>query len=66
MTQPIFDVGYADEYVDAKDRAQIQQRYQARWQPPVMTPNTHPWLYDPLQPPLGWRYDAYYELWIQT
>lgn len=58
---------YADQHGDPGVRAKIQADYQARWltaHPP--TPAHHPQLFDPLDPPAGWRYDAYYECWISV
>ena len=57
--------GYADQYREPKTRQEILNAYQRRWRPPSYTPDTHPWLYDPLSPPQGWRYDPYYEIWIK-
>jgi hypothetical protein len=53
----------AEQYVDPQTRAQIARDYEARWRPKT-TPSTHPELFDPLDPPQGWRYDPYYECWI--
>lgn len=33
---------------------------------PTSNPSTNPENYDPLNPPDGWAYDPYYELWIKT
>jgi hypothetical protein len=54
---------WADQYQDSRLRSRIQTEYQARYQQQT-TPLTHPWLFDPLNPPQGWRYDPYYEMWI--
>ena len=54
---------YADQYTDSELRDQISSSYLERYQQHT-TPLTHPWLFDPLNPPEGWRYDPYYELWI--
>jgi hypothetical protein len=61
---------YADEYPDCdsgSQRAQIREEYRQRWPRPDMdpTPLSHPWLFDPCDPPEGWRYDPYYELWLK-
>ena len=55
---------FADQYTDTT-KDQIRQSYLARWrpEPQALTPQTHPWLFDPCEPPAGWRYDPYYELW---
>lgn len=60
-----FESKWADEIKDTELRALIDTEYQKRWPEPAQTPNTHPWRYDPFNPPQGWRYDAYYEMWIQ-
>jgi hypothetical protein len=54
---------YADQYKDPALRQRIQAEYQERYKQRI-TPLTHPWLFDPLLPPQGWRYDPYYELWL--
>jgi hypothetical protein len=55
---------YADQYKGADIRQRIAQRYIDRHTPEV-TPLTDPLSYDPLTPPPGWRYDPYYERWIE-
>jgi hypothetical protein len=55
---------FADQYTDPELRKKISNRYQQRFQDPGITPYTHPWQFDPLNPPTGWRYDPYYEMWI--
>lgn len=55
---------WADQYSLAA-QAKIKQDYDRRWCR-LPNPETNPELYDPLQPPQGWRYDPYYELWINT
>lgn len=55
----------ADQYQDLAIRAQIRLDYQARWQNSV-TPFTNPELFDPCEPPEGYRYDPYYEIWIKN
>lgn len=49
------------------ERAQIQRAYLKRWgdRAPEPDPDTHPWLFDPCDPPRGWSYDPYYEMWIK-
>jgi hypothetical protein len=46
----------------------IRKEYLMRWAPKdqVKTPDTHPWLFDPCEPPNGWVYDPYYEIWLKT
>jgi hypothetical protein len=56
---------YADEYTDAATRLRISRSYYNKYNP-VETPQTHPHLYDPLAPPIGWRYDPYFEVWLKT
>lgn len=56
---------YADELKDTNLAQKIQDQYRKRWPAPRYEPDTHPWLYDPLDPPNGWKYDPAYELWIK-
>jgi hypothetical protein len=53
---------WADEYLDPAQRDRISREYQLRYRP-LPTPITHPEQYDPLDPPRGYRYDPYYEIW---
>jgi hypothetical protein len=55
---------YAHNYTDESVRQQIAQDYKKKFTP-VVTPFTNPEQYDPLNPPEGWMYDPYYELWIK-
>ena len=55
---------WADQYTDAGLRKKILTEYQLRHNPPI-TPLTHPSNYNPLQPPEGWKYDPYYEVWVK-
>lgn len=55
----------AEQYIDAGIRAQIASDYNRRWRP-ATTPASNPELFDPLNPPQGWRYDPYYECWSTT
>jgi len=60
---------YAHQYLEtSRTRRQIQEKYKQRWPQPDSgpTPSTHPWLFDPCNPPNGWLYDPYYEIWIET
>ena len=43
---------------------QIQAEYHALHMPEP-TPITHPEQYDPLAPPPGWAYDAWYAVWYK-
>jgi hypothetical protein len=65
QTRDLVEGVYADQYTDSQVRQQIAQSYTQR-HCRAETPATHPWLFDPLTPPQGWRYDPYYELWIQS
>lgn len=58
---------YADQYTADDVRSEIAEKYKDRWDPERQpkTPLSHPWLFDPLAPPKGWRYDPYYECWIE-
>ena len=56
---------YADQYHDSAIKNQIEQSYRKRFPEPQVTPLTHPWRFDPCNPPQGWRYDPYYELWLK-
>lgn len=55
----------AHEYTDPEIRNRIAQEYKDRYCAPT-TPLTNPELYDPLNPPQGYAYDPYYEIWIET
>jgi hypothetical protein len=64
MTNDILYEGLtAEQYIDPEIRARITRDYALRWCPKT-TPGTKPELFDPLNPPEGWRYDPYYELWL--
>jgi hypothetical protein len=53
----------ADKYTDPEIRRKIAEEYVRRYTP-IKSPLTDPLAYDPLNPPQGWLYDPYYELWI--
>ena len=55
---------YAHHYNDETVRQQIIRAYKEKYMPEV-TPLTNPEQYDPLNPPDGWVYDPYYEMWIE-
>ena len=62
---------YAHQYTEDETggiRKRIRKQYKKRWPQPGIHPNpsTHPWLFDPCEPPEGWIYDPYYEIWIET
>ena len=67
--EPIFDSlvenRYAHEYTDSRTRDQIISEYNKRYRP-LPNPISHPEKFDPLNPPIGWAYDPYYEIWIET
>lgn len=56
---------YAHNYTKESVRQMIAQDYKKKFTP-IVTPLTHPEQYDPLNPPAGWMYDPYYELWLNT
>jgi hypothetical protein len=55
---------YAHNYTNEYVRQKIAQDYKKKFTP-VVSPLTNPEQYDPLNPPEGWIYDPYYELWIE-
>jgi hypothetical protein len=61
---PYIEGVYADQYHEPL-RTTIRQEYQQRYTLSEPTPLTAPHLFDPCEPPAGWRYDPYYELWIE-
>ena len=63
---PITEGRLAHEYKDDLVRVEILNRYQKRYTEPKVTPLTHPWRFDPLDPPQGWAWDPYYELWLSN
>lgn len=44
---------------------QIKQEYIAIYGPREPTPLTHPQLFDPLNPPVGYAYDEWHAFWYQ-
>lgn len=58
---------WADQYQEEHESKLIRERYRERWPDPQLnpTPHSHPWLFDPCNPPIGWRYDPYYEIWVK-
>jgi hypothetical protein len=62
---PLIEGLYSDQYSDQQVRDYILSEYQKRFPPPEETPWTHPWKFNPLNPPNGWRFDPYYELWVK-
>jgi hypothetical protein len=55
---------YAHEYQDEIIKKKITEQYIKKHSLEV-TPITDPLKFDPLNPPDGWTYDPYYELWIK-
>ena len=64
--EPLVEGAWADQY-NEQQQDRIRQQYLARWRPTFTqpTPESHPWMFDPCEPPEGWRYDPYYELWVK-
>jgi hypothetical protein len=54
---------YADQYTNSQLQQQIRDRY-ISVHTPKKNPLTNPLDYDPLAPPEGWRYDPFYEIWL--
>ena len=52
------------QYKDENLRLEIFENYNKKYKP-VPTPYSHPEQFDPLNPPEGWAYDPFYEIWIQ-
>jgi hypothetical protein len=63
--EPIVEGKLAHTYDDELVRTRIMKSYQERHPVPVETPYTHPWLFDPLNPPDGWAWDPFYEIWLE-
>lgn len=64
VVYPILEGKYADSYTDPEAIKIIKENYTKRWVPDP-NPYTHPALFDPLNPPNGWRYDPFYETWVK-
>jgi hypothetical protein len=62
---PLIEGMYADQYTNQNIKDSIVEDYQKKYPVPSETPWSHPWKFDPLHPPSGWRYDPYYELWVK-
>ena len=54
---------WADQVQDTDQRRAIQDRYRRLYQKSP-TPLTHPEMFDPLDPPPGYRYDHLYDWWL--
>lgn len=63
---PLVEGPMAHEYTDPVAIQAIQTSYEERFPAPVDTPWTHPWRFNPCNPPMGWAYDPYYEVWLKT
>lgn len=61
---PIIEGVYAHQYNNEDVRQRITRAYKAKYMPSI-TPLTNPELYDPMNPPEGWAWDPYYELWLK-
>ncbi len=55
---------YAHEYKDPSIQDKIKLQYKQRYMP-TPDPLSHPERFDPLNPPKGWAYDPYYEIWVR-
>lgn len=56
--------GWADEITDPAHQRRLRERYYQRYRTSP-DPASHPELFDPVDPPDGWRYDLAYEMWIK-
>jgi hypothetical protein len=61
---PLIEGMYADQYNNQQIKDSIRESYKKAHPEPKETPLTHPWKFDPCNPPVGWRYDPYYGLWV--
>jgi hypothetical protein len=61
---PLIEGVHAHQYNNEDVRQRITQAYKAKYMP-SKTPLTNPELYDPMNPPEGWAWDPYYELWLK-
>jgi len=61
---PMIEGVHAHQYNNEDVRQRIAQAYKEKYMP-TTTPLTNPELYDPMNPPEGWAYDPYYELWLK-
>lgn len=55
----------ADQYSNELIKNKILNSYQEKFTKNE-TPLTHPEKYNPLIPPAGWKYDPYYECWLES
>jgi hypothetical protein len=56
----------AHTYSNKQQRQYILDEYKKTYPEPTESPLSHPWKFDPLNPPDGWGYDPYYEIWVQN
>ena len=61
---PMIEGAHAHQYNNEDVRQRIAQAYKEKYMP-ITTPLTKPELYDPMNPPEGWAYDPYYEIWLK-
>lgn len=54
----------AHTYQDSAIREKISKKYLDHYAK-IKTPLTDPLDYDPLDPPPGWAWDPYYEVWVR-
>ena len=62
---PLIEGRMADQYGCPFLRERIAQAYRLKFDQPD-TPITAPALFDPLNPPAGWSWDPYYEIWLSA
>ena len=62
---PLIEGTLAHNIKDINLRTKVSDRYRELYCPEP-NPISHPELYDPLNPPNGWAWDAYYECWISV
>jgi hypothetical protein len=61
---PIIEGKFADEYKCPELKRVIQEKYDTLFSEEI-TPATHPTKFNPFEPPKGWRFDPYYEIWCK-
>lgn len=64
MTSQLYEGVMAHEYSNLSVQLEIQTQYKTRYLK-KLDPNQNPVAFDPINPPNGWVYDPYYELWIE-
>ena len=63
-TSPIVEGKFADDYKCPELKRIIQEKYNTLFSEEI-TPATHPTRFNPFEPPKGWRFDPYYEIWCK-